>query len=106
MLDSFSILSGGLKYLKNLVLHKDVHPKYQWISILILFKDNNRLVIDKAYILKSPNDLGSNNDLESSNYGFYCQFNHFVIINGELHYHYPDKLKKINSKDVYLHVRV
>jgi hypothetical protein len=84
-----------IKYLKSFI-YENKKENYTWISGLIIFKDNNKFVLDKGFII--TNDI--------SNYSFYCQFNNFTIINGELHYAYPEGFKKINPKDVYLHIRI
>lgn len=84
-----------IKYLKSFI-YENKKENYTWISGLIIFKDDKKFVLDKGFII--TNDI--------SNYSFYCQFNNFVIINSELHYSYPEGFKKINPKDVYLHIRI
>ena len=83
-----------LKYLKSLV-YENKPVEYNWVSGLIIFSDENKLVLDKGFII-----LG-----EVTNYSFYCQFNNFTMINGELHYAYAEGFKKIDARKVYLHLR-
>ena len=84
-----------LKYLKSFI-YENKSLEYTWISGLILFSDDDKLVLDKGFIITG----------EITNYPFYCQFNNFTMINGELHYAYPQGFKKIDAKKVYLHLRI
>jgi len=84
-----------IKYLKSF-MYENKKQEHTWISGLILFSDDEKIILDKGFIITE----------EISNYPFYCQFNNFTVINGELHYAYPEGFKKIDSKKVYLHLRI
>lgn len=84
-----------LNYLKSFI-YENKKEENVWISGLIMFSDNQKLILDKGFVITG----------EISNYSFYCQFNNFTVINGELHYIYPNGLKKIDPKKVYLHLRI
>ena len=83
-----------MNYLKSF-FNENKKEEYTWISCLILFSDNKKLILDKGFVITG----------EIADYPFYCQFNNFTIINGELHYIYPEGFKKIDPKKVYLHLR-
>ena len=83
-----------LKYIKSFIYEKN-KEEHMWISGLIMFVDDNKMILDRGFITENISD-----------YSFYCQFNNFTLINGELHYMFPDSFKKIDSNKVYLHLRI
>ena len=85
-----------IKYAKSLLYEST--PVYNWMSVLLCFVDDDKVVMDKGLII-----LG---DVPADFYAHYLHYKNFTIVNGELHYMYPDRIKKINPDKVYLHVRV
>lgn len=81
-----------MNYLKSFFKTEEQNENY-WISGLILFKYENRLILDRGFIV-----VGNLN-----NYSFYCQFKNFTIINGELYY---NCIKKIKFENVFLHLKI
>ena len=84
-----------MNYIKKF-FSTDEKEEYSWISGLILFQDEKKMILDRGFIITG--------DLE--NYPYYCQFKNFNIINGELYYLYPNCMKKINPEKVFLHLRI
>lgn len=70
----------------------------KWLSGLIIFKDDGKLVVDTGFII-----IG---DPMINEMGFFCNFRNFILINGELHYAYPQHIKKIDPNSVFLHVKI
>ena len=85
-----------IKYLKSFVVSEQTDNV--WISGLICFVDEGKMVLDRGFVI-----LGNVNP---DHYAFYTNFRNFIFVNGELHYMYGDKVKKINPKKVHLHIRI
>lgn len=85
-----------IKYVKSFV-YENV-PTYNWMSVLLCFVDDDKVIMDRGLII-----LG---DVPADFYAHYLHYKNFTILNGELHYMYPDRIKKINPEKVYLHIRV
>ena len=85
-----------IKYVKSFVY--ETTPTYNWMAVLLCFVDDGKVVMDKGVII-----LG---DVPADFYAHYMHYKNFTIVNGELHYMYPDRIKKINPEKVYLHVRI
>ena len=85
-----------IKYVKSFV-YENV-PVYNWMSVLLCFVDDDKVVMDRGLII-----IG---DVPADYYSHYLHYKNFTIVNGELHYMYPDRIKKINPEKVYLHIRV
>jgi hypothetical protein len=88
--------SQMIKYVRSFI--GETQPIYNWTSVLLCFVDGDKVVMDKGLII-----LG---DVSADFYAHYIHYKNFTILNDELHYMYPDRLKKINPEKVYLHVRV
>lgn len=81
-----------LKYVKSLV-YEDEKAEYKWIGGLIFFMDDGKMVLDRGFVITGDVD----------EYAFYTNFRNFTLINNDLHYMYPDSIKKINK--IYLHLK-
>ena len=77
-------------------------------SILILFKDENKWVLDKGYVF-----LG---DIPADSLGYYCNFTNFSVMNDKLYYFYKTQIesgnvyktgvaKQIDPKNVRIHIK-
>ena len=85
-----------LKYIKSFAFTPE--PEYCWIGGVICFVDDGKMVFDRGFVIVGK--------VSPDFYSYYCNFRNFTVVNGELHYHYPDKLKRIDPKKVYLHIRI
>jgi len=81
------------KYVKNWV-YEEEKVGYNWIGGLIFFIDDGKMVLDRGFIITGDID----------EYSFYANFRNFTLINNDLHYLYPDSIKKITK--VYFHLKV
>jgi hypothetical protein len=85
-----------LKYVKSLVYEEEI-VGYKWVSGLICFVDDGKMVLDRGFIITG--------NISPDYFAFYANFRNFTLINDDLHYMYPDSIKKINPDKVYLHVK-
>jgi len=85
-----------MNYLKSFFKSEEKKEEYNWISGLILFSDEDKMKVDRGFIITG----------DISNYPFYCQFKNFTTVNGDLYYIYPNCMKKINPDKIYLHLRI
>ncbi len=84
-----------MKYVKSLVYEKET--VYNWTAGLLCFVDDGKMVLDSGFIITGQTSLDY--------YGFFMNYRNFTLINGDLHYIYPDHMKRINSEKVYFHLR-
>ena len=90
-----NIVKDMMKYVKSFVYEKEI--SYNWMSGLLCFVDDGKMVLDSGFIITG--------DVSLDHYGFYMNYRNFTMINSDLHYMYPDGIKRINSEKVYLHLR-
>ena len=70
----------------------------RWTSILIMFYDEDQLVLDKGYVFlgKAPKDY----------LGYYCNLSNFTVIDKRLFYFYKDgRVKRIDPEKVLIHMK-
>jgi len=84
-----------MNYLKKFFSSEE-KEEYSWVSGLIFFQDEGKMVLDKGFIITG--------DVEK--YPYYCQFKNFNIINGDVYYLYYNCMKKINYEKVFLHLKI
>ncbi len=78
-----------------------VYPEVEenvWLSVIVFFYDEGKTVVDESFIF--------NGNVNPNLYSFYTNFKNFILINEELHYRYPDYIKKIEPENVYLYVHI
>lgn len=85
-----------MEYLKSFW---NTEPKlYHWISVLILFNQDNKITLDKGYVF-----LGN---MPIHSIGNYINFTNFNIIDGALYYmHNNGTTKSVDPTKVYLHFK-
>ena len=73
-------------------------PPQRWTSVLIMFYDEEQLVVDKGYVFlgKVPRDY----------LGYYCNMSNFSIIDNRLFYCYSNGMvKRIDPEKVFIHLK-
>jgi hypothetical protein len=88
------------KYAKSFI---DYDPPIEqkeetWLSVLILFVSSGKMWIDSGYIFEG--------NVPINIYSYFTNFNNFLIVNNKLHYRFPENIKEINPKEVYLHLKI
>lgn len=89
-----------LNYAKSFITsasNSELPLNYRWVSVLILFVDNGKTVLDKGYIFLGDISINSL---------FHIQFTNFNIIENNILYMYKNGSSKyIESKKIYLHFK-
>lgn len=88
---------SALKYAKSYLIKPTEYPT--WISFMLFFKSNDKLVLDKAYIF-----LGK---VPFNYYTHFINFSNWNIIDNQLYYiNDEDKKYNVNPENVYLYYRI
>ena len=87
-----------IRYVKSFVYESVEEEMHNWLSCIVCFVDEGKMVFDSGLVVVG--------NCSPDYYAHFLHFKNFILINGDLHYKYPDKIKKINPDKVYLHIRV
>lgn len=70
----------------------------KWVSVLIIFSDENQTILDKGFIFPG--------EIPRHYFAYFCNFSNFTVIEQKLYYFYSNGIaKQIDPNKVFLHIK-